>query len=191
MLPSYGVLIGGFDHSGQHQGRWLHALLYLSVNGTMYECAVDVNEPTGAFQYKILDNLDQKLFSKVGKLADGYHALKRKATSGAIDYARSPIVDATSSVWLNVNGDEAGNALIAMVSTSTKVFVFGAPYVVGNGMHDVHCNQGDPINSTFHHFDAIWQDGCVFVQKADGTLSGYLGKFSTQTLNTDSNGYPI
>ncbi len=32
---------------------------------------------------------------------------------------------------------------------------------------------------------------CVFAMKGDGTLSAYLGKFSTQSLNTDNNGLPI
>jgi hypothetical protein len=34
------------------------------------------------------------------------------------------------------------------------------------------------------------QDGCVFALKADGTLSAYLGKFTTQTLNTNNQGLP-
>jgi hypothetical protein len=157
----------------------------------MFECAVDVNEPTGAFQYLILNNLDQSLFKRIAKLADGFHSLKRNSTSGAVDYARSPILNASPLIWMNATGDEAGNALIAMVTGSNRVFVFGAPYVAGNGMHDVHCNQGDPVNSTFHHFDAIWQDGCVFILKSNGTLSAYLGKFSTQSLKTDKNGYPV
>jgi uncharacterized protein YukJ len=54
----------------------------------------------------------------------------------------------------------------------------------------VHCNQGDPPGQ-FQHLDGIWQDGCVFAIKADGTLSAYLGKFSTQSLKTDNNGLPI
>jgi hypothetical protein len=191
MLPSYGVLIGTFDHSGQHQGKWLHALLYLNANGKMYECAVDVNEPTGAFQYQILQNLNKSLFTKISKKADGYYPLARSSKSGAIDYARSSILNGSTLLWQNVTGDEAGTALISMVSNSSRVFVFGAPYITGFGMHDVHCNQGDPINSTFHHFDAIWQDGCVFVLQTDGTLSAYVGKFSTQTLNTDNHGFPV
>ena len=89
-----------------------------------------------------------------------------------------------------MTGNEAGNALIAMVTGSTKVFAFGAPYTSGFGVHDVHCNQGDPPGP-FQHLDGIWQDGCVFAIKADGTLSAYLGKFSTQSLKTDNNGLPI
>ncbi|HZU33469.1 MAG TPA: DUF2278 family protein, partial [Candidatus Angelobacter sp.] len=60
----------------------------------------------------------------------------------------------------------------------------------GLGVHDIHCNQGDPPGE-FRPLDGIWQDGCVFAIKTDGTLSAYLGKFSTQSLNTNDQGIPI
>jgi hypothetical protein len=209
MLPSYGVLIGNFNHSGEHQGQWLHALLYLDVNKQQYECAVDVNEASGAFQFQIFNGLDASLFEVISNLEDGYYPLVRNSTSGAVDYARSPILQrplgclaifdgllnaifrSNQQVWTDVTGDEAGNALIALVQGSKKVYVFGEPYSPPDlGMHNVHCNQGDPVAGTHHADDGIWQDGCVFVLKADNTLSAYLGKFATQTLNTDNNGYP-
>jgi uncharacterized protein YukJ len=58
-------------------------------------------------------------------------------------------------------------------------------------MHDVHMNQGDPVDSPFHPLDGIWQDGCVIVDGSDGSLAGYFGKFAAQSLNTDSNGSPL
>jgi hypothetical protein len=213
-LPNYGVLIGTYDHSGAHQGQWLHELLYLNAAGQMYECAVDVNEPTGIFQYMVLHALDAGLFQNVSSLPDGYHDLsdERNATSGAIDYIRSPLVQQAEGclalilglasyflgsprqqVWNDVTGDEAGNALVSLVTGSTRVFVFGAPYANPNpmpGMHDIHMNQGDPVNSQFHSLDAIWQDGCVIVETSDGKLAGYFGKFASQSLSTDDNGYP-
>lgn len=97
-------------------------------------------------------------------------------------------------MWREVTGSEAGDALVAMVTSSRKVYAFGAPYSNPDplpGLHDVHINQGDPINSPFHHLDGIWQDGCVITEDAQGRLSGYFGKFTTQSLHTDDNGYPI
>src|SRR5271165_559467 len=212
MLPAYGVVIGTYDHSGTHQGQWLHELLYLRAGGTLYECAVDVNEPTGIFQYMTLGSLDRSLFQAISALPDGYHSLARDSGSGAIDYIRSPLIQqpegclmaffgfisgifgsTTISPWQNVTGDEAGNALAGLVSDSIRVYVFGAPYSDPNpypGMHDVHMNQGDPIGSVFHPLDGIWQDGCVIIDGSDGKLAGYFGKFATQSLTTDSNGWP-
>lgn len=212
MLPDYGVLIGTYDHSGTHQGQWLHELLHVRAGGRLYECAVDVNEPTGIFQYMLLGSLDQDLFTTVSSLTDGYHPLAPAPHSGAIDYVRSPLVrrpegclaatvtifnsllGRNDAVWHDVTGDEAGNALVGIVTGAQRVYVFGAPYenpVPMPGMHDVHMNQGDPVASRFHPLDGIWQDGCVIVRTGAGKLSGYFGKFATQSLRTDDDGFPV
>ena len=92
MLAAYGVLIGDFVGSGEHQGQWLHAILNLNVNGVPHECAVDVNEPTLGFQYRIFDKMDASLFQIISMLPDGYHPLDRSPHSGAMDYARNPVL---------------------------------------------------------------------------------------------------
>jgi uncharacterized protein YukJ len=67
--------------------------------------------------------------------------------------------------WTNATGNAAGNAaghaLIAMDTHSPRIFALGAPYTEGLGVHDVHCNPGDPPGQ-FRPLDGIWQDGCVF-----------------------------
>jgi Uncharacterized conserved protein (DUF2278) len=182
MLPGYGVVIGEFGKYTTEQGRWMHVDLNIEAAGVEYQAAVDVNEPNGLFQYQILNNLDAGLFAAVSGLADGWHDLKSNATSGAMDYALSPILKGLfAEAWTDVTGNEAGEAVVALVTGSTKLYAFGSPYTTGHGVHDVHCNQGDPPGE-FQGLDGSWQDGCVFVLKGDGSLSAYLGKFSTQTL---------
>ncbi len=208
MLPDYGVVVGRYVNYTTNQGQWMHVDLNINAANVQYQAAVDVNEPNGLFQYQVFDKLDVSLFAPISGLPDGWYHLDSNPTSGAIDYARSPILQrplgclaliwtiwnaifkTSGQTWTNVTGNEAGNALIAMVTGATKVFAFGAPYTTGKGVHDVHCNQGDPPGQ-FQHLDGIWQDGCVFATKADGSLSAYLGKFSTQSLKTDNNGLPI
>ncbi len=168
---------------------------------------MDVNEVNGQFQYQIFNNLDLSLFTTVSALLDGWHHLDSNPTSDAVDYARSPIFpkplgclavlwgfinsifQTNIQTWTNVTGNEAGVALVAMVTGSKKVYAFGAPSTTGLGVHDVHCIQGDPPGP-HQADDGIWQDGSVFALKADGTLSAYLGKFTTQTLNTNNQGLP-
>jgi hypothetical protein len=207
-LPNYGVVVGQYLSNTTVQGQWLHVDLAIDAAGVQYQAAVDVNQPDGQFQYQIFNNLDAALFAPIMALADGWHHLDSNSTSGAMDYARSPIFQrplgclallwgilnaifhTNIQTWTNVTGNAAGTALIAMVTGSTKVYAFGAPYTSGNGVHDVHCNQGDPPGR-FRVLDGIWQDGCVFAIKSDGTISAYLGKFSTQSLRTDNNGLPL
>jgi hypothetical protein len=208
MLPDYGVVIGQYKSYTNEQGQWLHFDLNIEAAESTYQAAVDVNEPNGLFQYQVFDNLDVSQFAIISALADGWHHLDSNATSGAMDYWRSPILQrplgclgllwgvvnsifgSNVQTWNNVTGHEAGDALVAMVTGSQRVFAFGAPYTTGLGVHDVHCNQGDPPGQ-FRHLDGIWQDGCVFALKADGTLSAYLGKFSSQSTQTDNNGLPV
>lgn len=208
MLPDYGVVVGDFVNYTTEQGQWYHVDLNINAGGSIYQAAVDVNEPNGLFQYQLFKQLDMNLFAPVSSFADGWHELARNATSGAMDYARSPIFQkplgclavfwgvfnsifkTNIQSWTNVTGNEAGQALIAMVQGSKKVYAFGAPYTTGLGVHDVHCNQGDPPGQ-FRALDGIWQDGCVFAIQSDGSLSAYLGKFSTQSLQTNDQGIPI
>jgi Uncharacterized conserved protein (DUF2278) len=190
MLPAYGVAVGKYLSYTREQGRWLHVTFKLKAGKKTYEAAVDVNEPQGPFQYQALADLDADILGALASLKDGWHALKPNSTSGAIDYARSPVLTATLGAWLDVTGDEAGNALVPMLTGSTRVFAFGAPYTTGLGVHDVHCNQGDPPGE-FQSLDGIWQDGCVIAIQTDGTISAYLGKFASQTLDTDDNGLPV
>ena len=207
LAHGYGVVVGDFVNYQTEQGQWFHVDMNINAGGAIYQAAVDVNEQNSAFQYQVFNGLDQSLFAPVSGFSDGWHLLASNPTSGAIDYARSPILQrplgclslivglwnaitgASAQTWTNVTGNEAGEALVAMVTGSKKVYAFGEPYTSGLGVHNVHCNQGDPPG-VHQADDGIWQDGCVFAIKSDGTLSAYLGKFATQTLNTNDQGLP-
>ena len=71
------------------------------------------------------------------------------------------------------------------------MLVFGQFFNTGNGVHDIHQNQGDPLTSTHSHDNGIWQDGATIVVKADGNLVGFFNKFETQSFKTDNLGHPI
>ena len=144
-----------------------------------------------------------------GSMSDGFHSLVSNAGSGALDYARNPLITrpigclalflgllnalfkTDRAVWTTNIGDGAVSALEAMVTSAPgeKVLVFGARWRNGNqnphwGMHDIHCNQGDPPGP-FQLLDGVWQDGGVIVRRPDGTYEAFLVMFTTQTLNTD------
>lgn len=214
-LPNYGVLCGTFHDFKKEDpnefGQWYHGFIYVNTPNGIYECAVDVNSPTGEFEYQLLGALDKSMFTNVSSLSNGYHELPRNAASGAIDYIRSPFVKqargclalfltiwnsifhSNKKVWTKNNGDEVLDKLRDMVSGSSRIYVFGAPYTYGgNGVHDVHMNQGDPPGSRWYPANGTWQDGCVIVEKpGQDKLTGYFGKFVTQSLNTDNNGNPV
>ena len=92
MLPDYGVVIGNYLNYTTNQGQWMHVDLNIQAWNLQYQAAVDVNEPNGLFQYQVFNNLDLGLFGPISALQDGWHHLDSNPASGAMDYARSPIL---------------------------------------------------------------------------------------------------
>lgn len=217
-LPSYGVLIGTLNHFSKEDpnnyGSWYHGQIYVDTPSGQYQCVVDVSTPSGVkVQYRVVRNLDQALLAPILALSPGWHLLAKTPTSGAIDYIRSALfrkyvrifffflpdkwlnaliacLNALLNAWIDSTGDNALNELEANLIGCTRVFVFGAPYTSGLGVHDVHMNQGDPPGQ-FQHLDGIWQDGGTIIERPDGEFVAVITKFETQSLNTDDNGLPI
>jgi uncharacterized protein YukJ len=109
----------------------------------------------------------------------------------------SPLVNAfnallqrASEQWTESTGDNALNILESLLTVGGRVFVFGAPYTTGLGVHDIHMNQGDPPGQ-FQHLDGIWQDGGTIIERPGGGLVAFLTKFATQSLKADNNGLPV
>lgn len=92
--------------------------------------------------------------------------------------------------WISSNGDNALTALEAELLPNRRVYLFGERFTSGNGVHDVHQNQGDPAGSQWYVQNGIWQDGAVAVEGADGTLFFWQVRFDSQATATDSGGHP-
>jgi hypothetical protein len=217
-LKNYGVLKGNLFTPGEqtYQGDWFHGIFFVTIPGVTlpHRCVTDFSAATkDLIQYKVFSNLDSSLFTAMMKLPDGYTPLAigpvNGSNSGALDYARSPLLGATAdeqSGWVISDGLVAVQALQQQLSAKpTKLFVFGEPFTdlspvnengikSQNGMHNVHMNQGDPASSPDGHDhqadDGIWQDGATVFLNADGSLTAFCSKFTAQTFNTNSQGLP-
>lgn len=94
--------------------------------------------------------------------------------------------------WIDSSGDNALDALQPYLNSAKRIYIFGEHYEDGgNGVHDVHLNQGDPPDSQWFDSDGTWQDGAVACQKDDGTVAIWQVRFKTQSLKTDDNGHPV
>lgn len=211
-LDHYGVLIGPFVEFHRdpvkHEGKYLHGHVVVGAEHLDIDCAVDCNHADKNVRYVHLKNLDVAKLGPVAGFADGFHALASTPSSGAIDYARSPLISLPlgcaaivfaildrltgghHSAWTTNVGDGAIAALQAMMTPPVdRVLVYGdrwqnAQQTPNWGMHDIHCNQGDPPGP-YQHLDGVWQDGGVIVRRPDGTYDGFFVMFTTQTLDTD------
>jgi Uncharacterized conserved protein (DUF2278) len=92
--------------------------------------------------------------------------------------------------WIQSDGDNALQALEAELTGSRRVFVFGERFKQGQGVHDVHQNQGDPFGTQWWNANGIWQDGAVAVVRDNGKLFFWQVRFNTQSSTTDANGHP-
>jgi uncharacterized protein YukJ len=77
------------------------------------------------------------------------------------------------------------------------VYVFGRFYSEGNGIHDVHLNQGStksfihrPGDDSNDHND-IWQDGAMMVNVGEPEWAAYFSAFNQQLVPTDDLGNPL
>ncbi|MFG1643337.1 DUF2278 family protein [Amycolatopsis sp. NPDC049252] len=161
-------------------------------------------------QYREVRNLDATRFTTIAGLGPGWHPLARDATSGALDYLRSPLLRGRGCLtliagplaalvttilrsprfgWVESTADNALNLLEQRLTGCRRVHVFGAPYTHGPGVHDIHYNQGDPPGQ-FQHLDGIWQDGGTIIESTTGEFTAFLTKFKTQVLDTGDNGLP-
>lgn len=212
----YGVVIGTkhnyYRDNPDDFGRYYHGNLEIAAPAGIYRCAIDVDPksmPDG-IQWRVV-KIRPSDFANIASKGNGWHALSSAPGTGALDYIRAPALHPPllfkqvwfrrplyfflhwlrwNPPWNNGTGIQALESLESVINGGVRFFVFGEPFSSGLGVHNIHQNQGDPINSPFSAENAIWQDGGTIVQMADGSFVGFLNKFKTQSFKTDAQGRP-
>jgi hypothetical protein len=193
----YGVIVGAlhdYDLVNPSTGQWPHYHVRLSANGQVMDSAINLKSLTQVkIEYRRRQfSLQEPLFANVVALGDGLHQLAQVPSSGALDYVRHGGITGSSG-WTLQSGDNLIGELNTLLVGVQRLYIFGATYSTGVGVHDVHMNQGDPNGSSFQHLDGIWQDGGALFQY--GGLQPRLEilqiKFETQSLYTDDQGLPV
>ncbi|MFD9359215.1 DUF2278 family protein [Streptomyces sp. NPDC060031] len=214
----YGVLAGTleqhFRDTPDMEGAWFHVNLRVDAPDGRYKCAVDVDShdsDTGV-QWKVF-TVDASALGPLAALAPGYHDLARTAGSGALDYIRHPALRGRpvrpswplprwlrelldrwlrpSRPWQTGSNLDAALALETILGIGRPILVFGEPFDVGLGVHNVHQNQGDPYDSPWWDENGTWQDGATLTRRPDGRYDVFLSKFSSQKDHTDAAGHPV
>jgi uncharacterized protein YukJ len=62
-------------------------------------------------------------------------------------------------------------------------------FVPGNGIHDIHMNQGN--SGKFKRDNGAYQDGCLLFNYPGGKWLAFFFAFQSQTFETDDNGNPV
>lgn len=151
--------------------------------------------------------LGRKLF------APGASSNERRDSGVALDFIRMNLFDRTKmklfpGIVPGANNDlnEQIDALVKdMVSEEESiVYAFGEPWIneqkndkffgffPGNGVHNLHMNQGD-LTGKFSHEDGTYQDGgLIFYYPSTNKYVAFFTKFQSQSWHTnDKNGHAI
>jgi hypothetical protein len=194
----YGVLIGRpishWRDPPDDIGRYFHVHICVAAPGGPFRCAVDVDSKAGGVLWRTTI-VDAAHMARLSGWIDGWRPLAANAHSGALDYLRSPMLRHGADLrWRASGREEVAGALEDLVARARRVFVFGEPFGgpnnIGDGVHNVHQNQGDPVGSGFSAENGIWQDGALIVE-TNGDYVAFLKKFSTQAERTDDAGRPL
>jgi hypothetical protein len=184
LIDGYGVLAGTLlsytCDAGHTNGHYYHCTMLVTTRRGTYRCPVDLDskEQKNGIEWRIVE-LGEASLHPVSTLSGGWHPLDSTAGSGALDYCLSPEFD-PDAIWERGSGRAAFRGLEPLLRQSRRVYVFGEPFRIGRGVHNIHQNQGDPVSSRWAAENGPWQDGAIFVERHDGTLAAFLCRFRSQ-----------
>ena len=219
MLPRYGVLSGTLIRTVRDtpdsQGRWFHVSLFVNAAGVEYRCAVDVDshQSNTGVEWRLVQVSAADVAAMLA-LPPGFHDLQHTLSSGAWDYIRSllfrvrlgclfvmmpdavtrllmQIFEALFNVWQRGDHVQASTDLEGILAPGKRALVWGEPFTSGNGMHNIHQNQGDPAGSQWWNENGIWQDGGTLAEQPNGSWIAFINKFTSQSNRTDDQGHPL
>ena len=217
-ISDYGVLKGRIVDCRQERDDFLpHYQIHVRAAGISYRASVNVQSSDRSrpdLLHYVDDDVRHPLMHRLALLDDGFHPGVPGPDGLAVDYVRGGLVK--HNQMRSIPHDEPGldndlneklDALVrhAIDDPDVEICVFGTRwgpermrdqvfrFKPGNGLHDVHMNQGTPRNHRHARDNGAWQDGAVFLQLRDeGRWVGIYLAFQAQQWHTDERtGHPL
>jgi hypothetical protein len=185
----------------------LHVTLLVGQDNWDVAINVGTSDADDLLKYKLVyDFHHAQLIGQLGAAAAGYTDLTSADELPALDFQRSDVL-ADTGPWRDsdvMDGSEQPEPIASLqrllVNAQQQqwpVYLFGRLYAEGNGIHDIHMNQGStgrflhrPDDDSNDHND-VWQDGAVLVQQPQDTWAAYVAGFTQQLVPTDGLGNPL
>ena len=219
-IASYSILEGTPTAGKVVQGNSPHYQITLQATGGPFTVAVNILSTDGSeVRYAILNNFTPPDPTALAALKPGIHTLPSKPGGLAIDYVRSTVAGKPmitlgqmtllpKNLSLTPHAELNANPLLNAVDTllnqavATKnavIYAFGSAFSDKgkvDGIHDIHMNQGNPVNN--HGNDnGAWQDGGLFLHlptpgaSGSGTWTALFIAFQNEVWTTDNAGNPL
>jgi len=212
-LSTYGILKGTvIGHLRDADDD--HYQIQVKAGTTLYRIASNVkssapNAPS-TLLFQSTTTLPDKFTKDLRALAPGYKKLASKPGGLAIDYVRGGLVTPKSMKPVPPDAPGVDNDLKdlleaavvkAMRQPGSVIYAFGAKwgpekrkdkyfkFLPGNGIHDIHMNQGN--SGQYKRDNGIYQDGALIVEYPGGKWRTFFFAFQSQTFKTDNGGNPV
>jgi uncharacterized protein YukJ len=212
-LSTYGILKGTvIGHLRDADDD--HYQIQVKAGTTVYRIASNVkssapNAPS-TLLFQSTTTLPDKFTKDLRALAPGYKKLASKPGGLAIDYVRGGLVTPKSMKPVPPDAPGVDNDLKdlleaavvkAMRQPGSVIYAFGAKwgpekrkdkyfkFLPGNGIHDIHMNQGN--SGQYKRDNGIYQDGALIVEYPGGKWRTFFFAFQSQTFKTDNGGNPV
>ncbi len=185
-----------------------HLHCNLDVDGETWDVAVNVgtNDDDDLLKYKLAFDFRHSVIQTLASAEAGSHDLTGQAALPALDFLRSDLL-ANTGKWRDsdvMDGSDAPEPAASLKrllerahQQNLDVYIFGRFFSQGNGIHDVHLNQGStkgfihrPNDDSNDHND-VWQDGAVMVDIGEPEWAAYFSAFNQQLVPTDDLGNPL
>jgi Uncharacterized conserved protein (DUF2278) len=188
----------------------LHTALEIALQDgstAQWDSAINVgtNDADDLLSYKLVYDFRHEIVAMLQAAKPGFSDLTGTGQLPALDFLRSRVLSATgqwrpSGVMDGSQEAEPIPSLLRLLRAAQAnrydVYVFGRKYTDGDGIHDVHMNQGSTgqflnngVDDRNDHND-VWQDGGVIVDLGKPELAAYFTAFSQQLVPTDNLGNP-
>ena len=134
---------------------------------------------------------DHPIVQNLANLDFGFHDI-HKVKDSCLDYIRSDLFDAKKGRLLPHDIDGPNNDMIDVlvpeikksIDEQAEIYIFGARFNSGDGIHDVHMNQGNI--EKFRRDDGTFQDGGLLIHyKETNQWTGVFLAFASQAIHTD------
>jgi uncharacterized protein YukJ len=211
-IRNYGVVKGRVLRGvPEHHGSTPHYQILLIADGVRFRIAVDTRSgerPHPDLLFSCDEHFRHPMTERLAALDDGFHPL---GAGAGLDYVRGGFVERDQMRPLPVDLPGRNNDLneklghwveIAASDPGVAVYAFGGrwgpepqrpdaefEFLPGNGLHDVHMNQGNPPGRHAHD-NGPGQDGALFfhLPREDRWIALFLA-FQSQSWSTDERGH--
>lgn len=217
-LKNYGVLKGipsNFRNSWQANNHF--QIKMDCKEADFFRIAVNVRSQVVPkdLQYFLNPDFKHTILDKYTDLNWGFTQLESKPLKGSLDYIRANLFDITQMAIIPDEQDGKDNDLNDIFTfyvekakkENANIYAFGERWFPKNngakdkyfkdipdqGIHDIHMNQGNPLDGGFANDNGVYQDGGLLFHFAstDKWVALFL-KFQSQAIHTnDQTGHPI